>query len=332
MVLYMHKVIYRKSKTIPTPVAGLALGIASLGWCMENALSLNGLGQNAGAVIASIILIALSFRFVFHPDTLLNDIQHPVIGSIIPTYAMAIMVISKAIGNYKPELGAQIWMIAIGIHILALIFFIYYRAKEPLLHHLVPSWFVPPVGLIVADVSCPNENYYIIALILLSLGMTCYLFMLPLVVYRFMFRGEIPDTAKPTIAIMAAPASLSLAGYLSVVQEPSGLVLAILLGVALLMTLIIYCAFYKLLKLPFSPGYSAFTFPMAIGATALYKLSDLMSQYHSTFYISQQVRVMANIELLIAFMVVIYVSFRYIYHYFFNPKIIHANTPKKTEL
>ena len=35
---------------IPTPMAGLALGIASLGWCWENALPLGGHAKLLGAL------------------------------------------------------------------------------------------------------------------------------------------------------------------------------------------------------------------------------------------------------------------------------------------
>jgi len=81
--------------------------------------------------------------------------------------------------------------------------------------------------------------------------MACYGLMLPLMLYRLIFSHEVPDAAKPTIAILAAPASLSLAGYLTVSQDPSLLLVAVLLGIAVLMTGIIYLAFIKLLRLPF---------------------------------------------------------------------------------
>ena len=55
------------------------------------------------------------------------------------------------------------------------------------------------------------------------------------------------------------------------------LLVAVLLGIAVLMTGIIYLAFIKLLRLPFSPGYAAFTFPLVIGATALFKVGQLLS-------------------------------------------------------
>lgn len=306
------KAMYQNIRGLPTPLAGLALGIASLGWSMENALPLYGYGQSIGAAIALVMILSLLGRFTLHPDTIWQDMKHPVIGSILPTFAMATMVISKAIGNDHASLGAIIWLCAIAVHLVALAGFIYHRSKDFLLNHLVPSWFIPPIGLIVADVTCPNPEYYGIAMVLLVIGMACYAIMLPWVIYRLMFVAEIPDAAKPTIAIMAAPASLSLAGYLTVVETPSPFICAVLLGIALLMTLVVYFAFFKLLRLPFTPGFAAFTFPLVIGATALYKLSDATKIYDVTFAMSEQLRVMAHVELVIATIIVAYVSVCYL--------------------
>ncbi|WP_367298648.1 TDT family transporter [Hafnia alvei] len=317
MLRYLH----HKVRGLPTPVAGLALGIASLGWCLENALPLHGVGQNVGALIAGLLLVVLAIRFFFHPDTLTQDLKHPVLGSIVPTFAMAAMVVSKALGNFMPTAGQVLWLGAVIVHLASLSLFIYHRAKEPKLHHLVPSWFVPPVGIIVADVTCPSEAYTEFALILLAIGMVSYLLMLPMMIYRFMFRDEVPDAAKPTIAIMAAPASLSLAGYLSVVKEPSMLICAVLLGIALLMTMVIYCAFFRLMRLPFSPGYAAFTFPMAIGATALYKMANLVSSYPQAAEYARQLHMMATVEAVIATLVVGYVSVRFIHNYLLPQRV-----------
>ena len=66
----MLKAFPSRFRSLPTPMAGLALGIASLGWCLENALPLHGWGQIAGAVIASSLLFLLVCRFARHADTL----------------------------------------------------------------------------------------------------------------------------------------------------------------------------------------------------------------------------------------------------------------------
>ena len=130
--------------------------------------------------------------------------------------------------------------------------------------------------------------------------------------YRLIFLTEVPNAAKPTIAIMAAPASLSLAGYLTVVSEPNLLLCAILLGIAVLMTIAIYFAFWNLLRLKFSTGYAAFTFPMAIGATALYKSSKLIEGIPGCTEYAMQLHFIATIELVVASLVIFYVFFLYI--------------------
>jgi len=278
----------------PTPMAGLALGIASLGWAWENAGQFDGRLQLLGAAIATVLLLILTFKFLLHPRLLWQDLAHPVVGSVVPTYAMGTMVVSKAVGLLAPTLGQGLWLLAFEIH------------------HMVPSWFVPPVGIIVADVAYPGGPFAALAQGLLWFGMACYGLMLPLMLYRLIFSHEVPDAAKPTIAILAAPASLSLAGYLTVSPDPSLLLVAVLLGIAVLMTGIIYLAFIKLLRLPFSPGYAAFTFPLVIGATALFKVSQLLSQWPEAADYAWQLHQLAYLELGVATLVVGYVSLRYL--------------------
>lgn len=309
---------YTKQKIAgaPTPMAGLALGIASLGWCWENALPLNGYAQWISAAIASVLLLVLAVKFLLHPAILWNELAHPVVGSVAPTFAMGTMVVSSSIGHFYRAAGDSLWLAAVAIHIIFLISFIYHRAKDFELHHMVPSWFVPPVGLIVADVSFSGSaSLASVAHWVLMFGLVSYAIMLPIMIYRLIFSHEVPDAAKPTIAIMAAPASLSLAGYLTVTASPSPVIIALLFGIAVLMTSVIYMAFFKLMRLPFSPGYAAFTFPMVIGATALFKTANwMLSQGVAANYV-YQVRTLAIVELVIATFVVIYVAIHYLAHY-----------------
>ncbi|MGF1688893.1 TDT family transporter [Photobacterium japonica] len=299
----------------PTPMAGLALGIASLGWCWENAADLHGMGQLTGAVIASVLLMVLLVKFLCHPQSLWNDLSHPVVGSVVPTFAMATMVVSKALGLYFPVAGQALWLFAVALHLIFLGLFAYHRARDFELHHMVPSWFVPPIGIIVADVAFPGGALRPLAEALQLFGMGIYAVMLPVMIYRLIFSHEIPDAAKPTIAIMAAPASLSLAGYLTVTTTPSPVVIALLAGIAVLMTFVIYVAFFRLLRLTFSPGYAAFTFPMVIGATALFKVAAWMgAQGYAAEYI-HQVSMLAHLELYVATAVVGYVAVRYLAFY-----------------
>ncbi|MDF2154407.1 TDT family transporter [Vibrio sp. CAU 1672] len=311
---------------LPTPMAGLALGIASLGWSWENFARLDGYGQALGAWLGGGLLVLLAGKFLCHQRLLKQDLAHPVVGSVVPTFAMASMVVSSSLGHVFPVAGDGVWLLAVALHVVFLLSFLYHRSKDFELHHMVPSWFVPPVGIIVADVSFSGNPILVpVAHAALMFGMTAYAIMLPVMIYRLVFCAEVPDAAKPTIAIMAAPASLSLAGYLSVTSAPSPVIIALLFGIAVLMTAIIYLAFFKLLQLPFSPGYAAFTFPMVIGATALFKTANWMEVQGLAANYVQQVRTLAGIELIVATLVVAYVTLQFINNLLIQPRLISAN-------
>ena len=308
---------------IPTPMGGLALGIASLGWCWENFMPAGGLFQLVGAGIASVLLLSLLLKFIHAPKLLRQDLAHPVVGSVVPTMAMALMVVSKAISLFSLPLALTVWLSAIALHLVFLASFVWHRARDFSLHHMVPSWFVPPVGIIVAAVSFPGGSLLWLAQALIAFGLGCYLLMLPVMIYRLVFASEVPDQAKPTLAILAAPASLGLAGYLTVVHQPSFLLVGLLAGIAVLMTSVIYLFFLRLLRLPFSPAYAAFTFPLVIGATALYKLAVQLGAWGlGTEYVAQ-VHALADFELLVAALVVGFVSWKYLRHYLISRLVRH---------
>jgi len=312
----MNERIRNLLRATPTPMAGLALGLASLGWCWESFMPLQGRAQVGSAIVAGGLLLLLAAKFLRHPGLLREELAHPVVGSVLPTFAMASMVISRSVGLAWAEAGVVLWLLAVGIHLVFLAVFSWHRLRGFRLHHMVPAWFVPPVGLIVADVTFPGQAWLMpLAQLLLYFGLLSYALLLPMMLYRLIFAEHIPDAAKPTIAIMAAPASLSLAGYLTVVTQPQPLIVALLAGIAVLMTLLIYVAFFSLLRLPFSPGYAAFTFPMVIGVTAQVKLAGWMSSDGMTPHDIAPVHLLSDAELAIATVVVLYVALRYALHF-----------------
>lgn len=149
-----------RMRSFPTPVAGLALGIASLGLSWENLLPVAGLAETA-AVIAALLLILLSVRFALHPETLSRDLANPVVGGVVATYAMAWMLISISLWQISHMAWALLWLFGLGLHVIFLSLFVKNRMGVRFeLLHMVPSWFVPPVGIVVAAVSYrgPHEG------------------------------------------------------------------------------------------------------------------------------------------------------------------------------
>jgi len=297
---------------VPTPVGGLALGIVSLGLAWERLLPGTRLAEIA-TVIAAVLLLLLSLRFVLHPATLSRDFANPVMGGVLATYAMGWMLVAICAAQVSHLAWAVLWLFGFGVHIVFLSLFFRNRMVHFELTHMVPSWFIPPVGIIAAAVSYrgPHEGgLFLLAVFALYFGMTTYALMLPVMFYRFIFAENVGVAAMPTLAILAAPASLSLTGYLSLLDDPQPLPVILLMGISVLMTTIVYVAFIRLLVLPFSPGFAAYTFPLAIGATALFEAAEEL-EGHVSKKLVNQTHGLAVFELLVATAVAAYVTVRF---------------------
>lgn len=300
-------------QSLPTPAAGLALGIASIGGLWESVYGFNGHVQAFTALVAGAILAALLLRFILHPQTLWNDLSHHVVGSVVPTFAMATMVVASSLTAHLPAFALGLWLCAIVFHLVFLALFIYHRTQDMQLHHMVPSWFIPPIGLVVAVFTCPDiATFEPLCYAILVFGIVNYALLLPVMLNRLIFCDKVQAGAKPTIAVLAAPASLCLTGYLSLIEHPSPIIVALLFGIALLMTLLIYTALIHLVKLPFSPGFAAFTFPLVISAKGVYSIITWFESVGIDEHYLTQLQIVALFELLLATAVVVWVSACYL--------------------
>lgn len=303
----MSQPVTQFSQRIPTPLAALALGIASLGWCWDSNLQLDGKVQLTAAGIAAVLIGLLLLKFARCPKLFWQDLAHPILGSVLPTAAMATMVISVAL----PEsLALPLWAAAVIAHSLLFAGFLGHRLTAFQLQQLIPGWFVPPIGIVTAVLTCPTTIPYGLAAALFWFGLFAYALILPVMLYRLVKLGTLPLAAKPSLAVLAAPASLCLAAYISFVATPAKWLVLLLLPVALLMTTIIYLVLPSLLRLHFTPAFAAYTFPLVIGSTALFKVAGLFTTWQWSS-LSQLVLNLAYLELAVATLVSSYVAWRF---------------------
>lgn len=303
-------------KFYPTPVSGLALGIAGIGAFWSSVIA-NAIAANIVLIIIAAVAIALLLplilKFILHPRTLWEDLKHPTVGSVVPTFAMSLMLLSKTIGLGFSSFSIILWLFAVILHASFFSIFCFHRLKDIDINHLVPSWFVPPIGIVVACLTVPAAVFMPLAYVILTFGILAYMIMLPMVIYRLSIGNSVEDARKPTLAVLAAPASLTLAGYLSLSSSPNPFLVIALFSIAILMTVSVYIMLANLLrKLDFSPAYSAFTFPLAISATASYKLSLWADSVHLFVEYSNYLFAFSMLEGVIGTAVIAYVLQHYV--------------------
>ena len=301
---------------LPLQLGGLALGIASLGLLLESRWGGQGLLQVLTAALAGTLLLLLLFRFVLRPRQLWNEIRHPALGSVAPAFTMALMSLTPTLQFLSHDLATGLWLSAIALHFLMLGIFAWSRLRNFRIKEVLPSWFIPPIGFVVAVITSPdNRQWHELNQLLLYLGLANFVLLLPLMLNRLILGDTLAEGARPTLGVLAAPASLCLTAYLVLFEQPAPLLVLLLLGVALLMTLVVYLSLFHLLRLPFSPALIALTFPLVISARALFETCRWLE---NTGVGAEQLALLHQLavaETLIATALVAWVTFAFAKHY-----------------
>lgn len=310
-----------KINKMPLALTGLALGIGGIfnAWTIFTGIKYFAY---IGAIISSILILTIITKIFSSFGAFLNDLEHPVAGSTIPTLDMAIMVISSSVVQFVRPLGIAMWFIAIAVHIIFAFTFIAHRINLKDLQHMVPSWFVPPVGIVVAAVAGANMGFPQVSQIIVYIGTVLYIIIFPFIFYRIIFHEPLPDDRFPAFAVMGAPANLCLCGYLTAFQTYNTALLNFLLALGLFTTFKVYLSLIRAFRIKFIPLFAAYTFPLAVGAQALLKYANYSKSINGEY--AHIWSAIALFELIIASMMILYVFINMMF-------FVHNNVIKESK-
>ncbi|MGL5415617.1 MAG: TDT family transporter [Clostridium sp.] len=261
-------------------------------------------------IIAVGALTLMLVRAIMFPRKVAEEIKNPVLGSFYPTIDMALFLIASTIVNFVPHLAKGIWLFAVAFHFIIFLVFFFIRIKEHNFKDMIPSWFVVWIGMVVGTVASPGMGFDGIAKFLCYFGIFFYVVTWPVMVYRmFWHREKVEDHKMPTIGIMAAPASLCIAGYLTITQTPNMILLSFLAVTSLFNLGLVYTYIIGFIKKGFAPTYAALTFPLAISVVASLKMSKL---FVGNMILSNGFRILGDVEIFIATGVIFYVLFNFL--------------------
>lgn len=295
--------------TLPLPICGLILALVSLGNLLKQE-GLFWLGQLTG-ICGLLLLVLMLLKVCFAFTSVRTALRDPITASVAPTFSMAVMtsstyfVATPLAGFFK-----YFWLGGFVVHLGLLIYFTYaFVIKEHLsVDNIYPSWYIVYIGLGIVPITdgafFPKIGTAIFYPVLLF-----YVFMIPVVFWRVFFGSKIQEARLPLVAIISAPTSLCLTGYLKAFAHPNWLLLVVLLVFAQLCYAGIIVFLIAICKLPFYPSYSAFTFPLVISATAFSLANHLLQKNQHAYLI---LTVVERMEVLAAVLIVFYVLVRYL--------------------
>lgn len=252
-------------KKVPIPLCGVMLGTAALGNLLQ---SYSEAVRSLCGIIAGILLILVLLKLIMFPKAVQEDMKNPIMASVAGTFSMALMILSTYI---KPLIGGgayYIWLLAILLHIVLIIYFTVQFILKLQMPKVFASYFIVYVGIAAASITAPAYEKTGIGTAAFWFGLICLVLLLVLITIRYVKYKDIPNPAKPLICIYAAPASLCIAGYVqSVTPKSYGMLMGMYIAAFVLYVFALVKAI-GYLKLPFFPSYASFTFPFVISAIA----------------------------------------------------------------
>jgi len=295
-------------KKLPLPITGLMLGLAALGNLIQ--YHSEGLRSLCG-LVSAIILVLVILKLIMFQKGVKEALENPVVASVFPTLSMTIMLLATYLKPFSGGLASSFWFTGLILHVGLIIWFTQkfvlnnnYNIKK-----VFASWFIPYVGIAVASVSSGAVGMQALGRIIFWFALASFAVLLPVILKRIFVVKGLPEPAIPTITILAAPTSLCLAGYLNSFETKSTVMVYILLLVAQVLYWGVILCMPKMLKLPFYPSYSGFTFPLVISGIALKLTNGFLTKSGNPISF---LPALVTVEEIIAAAACLYVLIRYL--------------------
>ncbi|MCC0664096.1 TDT family transporter [Clostridioides sp. ZZV15-6597] len=288
-------------KKYPIPIASLILSIFALGNLLQSySESLHNVIGFIGFTLYAIYIV----KIILLRKSVKEQLENPLVLSTFPTITMATMIFAIYVKPLSPELGIVIWGIGIVGHMVLVVLF----SKKFLVNFSIktvfPSWYIVYVGVVTASVTAPVFNQLLIGKIAFWIGFISYIVLIPIVLKRVWIIKEMPEPSLPTLAILAAPGSLLLSGYINSFSNKNSVILYLLFVSSIVFYIVVLGYLPKLLRLPFYPSFAAFTFPMAISETSIKLMNGYLVKSGSSV---SWIAYASKLEEIIATIMVLYV-------------------------
>lgn len=283
-------------------MSGLVLGTMAVGNLLSNYLPIIKLPFTALALFLYFLLIK---GIITNKEQALKEIQSPLVSSVFPTFFMVGMLFS----SLAIQLGLKViglpfwWLFVIGNLVLITYYCLNFVIKFSW-ENVYPSWTVLLVGIAMSTFTAPASQAFLFGKIVFWICLVITFLLFP-ILYIKTYKIGLPEAVKPNISTICAPLSLLLAGYLSSFQTPQEAMVIFLLVTSQAMYFFVLVQLPKLLRRPFNPGFSAFTFPYVISATSL-RMASIFLHW------GKMLSILISAEIVIATLLVSYVLVTYL--------------------
>jgi tellurite resistance protein len=257
------------------------MGTAGLVIAWTQALSVLGVSNDimrwavlAVAIQFVAILVIFIAKGVFRPESVREELRHPVKLNFFATISISLILLSIAMIPFQPRAAEILWGAGAALHLLFTLYVLnvwMHRSDfEP--HHINPAWFIPVVGNVLVPVAGAHFGYNEISWFFFSIGIVFWGVLFAIIVYRILFHQPLPDRLMPTLFILIAPPAVGFIAYVGLTGgiDPAA---RVLFGAAVFMTLLLLVQAPRFARLQFYLSWWAYSFPLAAVTTASFVMA-----------------------------------------------------------
>lgn len=281
-----HRGDHKHAAATPTPPAGVTLnlfgmplGVAALGggWTIATpALAAPSwpteVLYGASATLWAIFTVVYVVNGIRARGRFRADLRHPLSGPFAAYIPMVAILLCTHYSQYDFRVFAWICAAAVAaLLIVASQLIAHWLNGGIKLNSVHPGYFIPVVaGANVASIGFSSVNAHQAALGAFGAGLFFWLVIGTIVLNRIISGAELPAPLKPAMSAFLAAAATSNLAWIISHPGPLDEVQMLLTGVLVVMLVTQFVLLNTYRKLPFSPSWWIFTFPL--GATTNYTI------------------------------------------------------------
>jgi tellurite resistance protein len=279
-------------------LAGMTIAWARAEHILELDFSISPFLLFFTASLFLVLIVLYTLKAINYPSEVVAEFKHPVKLAFVPSFSIAMLLLSVALLNVAPQTSLWMWSVGSVLHLTATLYvlssWIHHTKYE--IAHLNPAWFIPVVGNMVVPIAGIQHAPADISWFFFSVGLFFWPVLTALIFNRLIFHGSLPDRFMPTLFIFIAPPAV---GFIAWFNLNGGLdnFGRVLYFIALAFTLLLASQLRYFTRLKFFLSWWAYSFPLAAMTIATLLMSKVNG---GVFYSSLAVVLLAVLSLVVA--------------------------------
>lgn len=274
----------------PVPLFATVMGTSGLAIAWKKAGHVLGLPMEVGLALQwwaliLFVIVALGYlaKLATHWEAVKKEFTNPIRLNFFPAISISMLLLAVAFGEAQASLARGFWIVGtllhLGFTLVVMSSWIHHTRYE--IKHANPAWFIPIVGNVIVPVVGVAFAPTGISWFFFSIGLTFWIVLLTIVMYRLFFHEPLPERLTPTLFILIAPPAVAFIAWLKLNGGQIDAFAQILYNVALFLTLLLAANALRFFRLPFFLSTWAYSFPLA----AITIATLIMAEHGDGFFV-----------------------------------------------